>query len=129
MPAKAPCLSRSCHMISHKARASASVQWSRVEFTNVVDMKQKRSLLDYFGASPTPSKRKQRDESSTTSGSVQSSTVATASSEYVSHDSCSSTAHTSTNTDDTVASESSTEFSQCTNTVMYMYMTCPKGRE
>jgi len=75
-------------------------------------MKQKRSLLDYFGASPTPSKRKQRDESSTTSGNVQSSTAATASSEYVSHASCSSTAHTSTNTDDTVASESSTEFMQ-----------------
>ena len=71
-------------------------------------MQRKRSLLDYFGASP--SKRKQSDESSTTSGNVQSST---ASSEYVSHASCSSTA---TNTEDTVASESSTEFSQCTNT-------------
>ena len=78
--------------------------------TNVIDMQWKRSLLDYFGASL--SKRKQSDESSTTSGNVQSST---ASSEYVSHASCSSTAHTSTNID-TVASESSIEFSQCTNT-------------
>ena len=66
-------------------------------------------MLDYFS----PSKRKQSDESSTTSGNGQSSTT---SSEYVSHASCSSTAHTSMNTDDTVASESSTEFSQCTNT-------------
>ena len=70
----------------------------------------KRSLLDYFGACP--SKRKQSDESSTTSGNVQSST---ASSEYVSGASCSST---STNSDDTVASESSSEFSQCTNTAI-----------
>ena len=73
----------------------------------------KRSFLDYFGACP--SKRKQSNESNTTSGNVQSST---ASSEYVSRASCSSTAHTSMNTDDTVASESSSEFSQCTNTTI-----------